>query len=173
MRVYVYMYICIYIYIRGRAAYLHWYLRIITYKRVILSYTPALLMIIKTPRSILFALEYFLKFSPDNGAPPPPRLCLRCLCLHRSETRVLGLPGGAEGEIRREISPRIELLLLLLDSFADLLNTCCSEQLVPSKRRSRGILFGTDKYSRGQLTCNNAITRIQLYYAIVTGITGQ
>lgn len=25
-------------------------------------------MIIKTPRSILFALEYFLKFSPDNGA---------------------------------------------------------------------------------------------------------
>lgn len=44
------------------------YLRIITYKRVILSYTPALLMIIKTPRSILFALEYFLKFSPDNGA---------------------------------------------------------------------------------------------------------
>lgn len=38
------------------------YLRIITYKRVILSYrTWVLLMIIKTPRSILFALEYFLR----------------------------------------------------------------------------------------------------------------
>lgn len=55
-------------YMCASAAYLHRYVRIITYKRVILSYTPALLMIIKTPRSILFALEYFLKFSPDNGA---------------------------------------------------------------------------------------------------------
>lgn len=52
----------------GTGTYGTTYLRIITYKRVILSYTPALLMIIKTPRSILFALEYFLKFSPDNGA---------------------------------------------------------------------------------------------------------
>ena len=69
--VYIYVYVYIYIYIRWRRpayVYLHRYVRIITYKRVILSYTPALLMIIKTPRSILFALEYFLKFSPDNGA---------------------------------------------------------------------------------------------------------
>lgn len=90
-RVYVYastyadMYKCA----AGTGTYGTTYLRIITYKRVILSYTPALLMIIKTPRSILFALEYFLKFSPDNGAirvsgpaaprttssPPLPRLC--------------------------------------------------------------------------------------------------
>lgn len=67
----------------GTGTYGTTYLRIITYKRVILSYTPALLMIIKTPRSILFALEYFLKFSPDNGAirvsgtPFPPRAALR------------------------------------------------------------------------------------------------
>lgn len=61
------------IYTTRRPAYLHRYVRIITYKRVILSYTPALLMIIKTPRSILFALEYFLKFSPDNGAIRAPR----------------------------------------------------------------------------------------------------
>lgn len=67
----------------GTGTYGTTYLRIITYKRVILSYTPALLMIIKTPRSILFALEYFLKFSPDNGAirvspaPRHPRPALR------------------------------------------------------------------------------------------------
>lgn len=77
-RVYVYastyadMYKCA----AGTGTYGSTYLRIITYKRVILSYTPALLMIIKTPRSILFALEYFLKFSPGITAPsacPAPR----------------------------------------------------------------------------------------------------
>lgn len=69
---YVDMYKCA----AGTGTYGTTYLRIITYKRVILSYTPALLMIIKTPRSILFALEYFLKFSPGITAPsacPAPR----------------------------------------------------------------------------------------------------
>lgn len=69
---YVDMYKCT----AGTGTYGTTYLRIITYKRVILSYTPALLMIIKTPRSILFALEYFLKFSPGITAPsacPAPR----------------------------------------------------------------------------------------------------
>lgn len=102
----IYMYI--HIYIGGRAAYLHRYLRIITYKRVILSYTPALLMIIKTPRSILFALEYFLKFSPDNGAPPPPPpLPSLPLPSPLGNPRVLGLPRGSRGgNKRREESVR-------------------------------------------------------------------
>lgn len=80
-------------------------LRIITYKRVILSYTPALLMIIKTPRSILFALEYFLKFSLDNGAIRAPSSPFSSsfaltLCLafaFNGETRVLGLHAALWG----------------------------------------------------------------------------
>lgn len=77
-RVYVYAstYVDMYKCAAGTGTYGSTYLRIITYKRVILSYTPALLMIIKTPRSILFALEYFLKFSPGITAPsacPAPR----------------------------------------------------------------------------------------------------
>lgn len=77
-RVYVYAstYVDMYKCAAGTGTYGTTYLRIITYKRVILSYTPALLMIIKTPRSILFALEYFLKFSPGITAPsacPAPR----------------------------------------------------------------------------------------------------
>ena len=76
-RTHTHIYICTTVASARSYVYLHRYVRIITYKRVILSYTPALLMIIKTPRSILFALEYFLKFSPDNGAirrvsPRPP-----------------------------------------------------------------------------------------------------
>lgn len=77
-RIYVYAstYVDMYKCAAGTGTYGSTYLRIITYKRVILSYTPALLMIIKTPRSILFALEYFLKFSPGITAPsacPAPR----------------------------------------------------------------------------------------------------
>lgn len=150
----IYMYI--HIYIGGRAAYLHRYLRIITYKRVILSYTPALLMIIKTPRSILFALEYFLKFSPDNGAPPPPPpLPSLPLPSPLGNPRVLGLPRGSRGgNKRREESVRGSNYRCYL---------CTIPSRIFRKEGNSLLRFGADKYSRGQLTCNNAITRIQLY----------